>query len=202
MYPAQAFFDGLYTENDLPDDLTINPYDLNSDQSVVVQRNGLIYGPHVFGPGYSQQVTIRETLFFAPEEGPNWVLEEAGEAGVGVLDSSPCMFFGPIPGYLLGAGPGGITDNFADTYTVTTNHGSGTVSRISLCIWTGTDELGCPLELRYDSRVSPPRPTSCKWTVKYAEGGLEPCDGATIAVKGPLQNTPVGSYGGGAVTVS
>lgn len=167
MYPAQAFFDGLYTQDDLPDELTINPYDLGG--TAVVQRNGLVYGPVQFSEGYSQQVTIKEVALpgtppgFNLLNGPAWVLEAIGE-GSGLLDDSPCLFIGQFS-----FGPGGITDLFEDTYEVT-GPISGTVTRQSQCLWTGTD-------LRLSN-------FGYRWKVNGNK-------------KNGLQNTPVGSYGEG-----
>lgn len=166
MFPAQAFFDGLYTQDDLPDELTINPYDLGG--TAVVQRSGLIYGPVQFFEGYSQQVTIKEVPFpEAPDYGPAWVLEATIGDGGGftVLDDASCLFQGTP----ANSGPGGITDRFEDTYEVT-GPISGTVTRQSQCLWTGTD-------LRLSN-------FGYRWKVNGNK-------------KNGLQNTPVGSYGEG-----
>jgi hypothetical protein len=104
---------------------------------------------------------------------------------------------------LFFSGELGATDLFADTYTITTNQATGVVTRQSLCVWTGVDDLGCPLELRYEDRAAPPRAGSqYKWTVDFAEGGLSPCDERAIAIKTPYQNTPVGSYDYAGVSVA
>lgn len=166
MYPAQAFFDGLYTQDDLPDSLTINPYDLGG--TAVVQRNGLVYGPVQFFEGYSQRVTIKEVPFpQTPDYGPAWVLEATIGVGGGftVLDDGPCLFQGAP----ANSGHGGITDLFEDTYEVT-GPISGTVTRQSQCLWTGTD-------LRLSN-------FGYRWKVNGNK-------------KNGLQNTPVGSYGEG-----
>lgn len=191
MYPAQAYFDGLYTQDDLPDELTINPYDLGN-ASVVVQRNGLIYGPHQFFAGYQQQVTIKEMPYpESPEIGPSWVLEAIGESGVGILDDSQCLF-AETPFGEFGAGAGGITDLFEDTYAVTVNFAGGgslssVIDRVSLCLWV-TEDITTEIYfagLEYNSNT-------CKW---------EHFDSDDIrGIKQDPHNTPVGTYisGGGA----
>jgi hypothetical protein len=136
MYPAEAFYDGLYTEEDLPNTLIINPFDLNATESVEVSRDGLIYGPYQFFEGYSQQVTILEDFGGL---GPRWVLEETG---VGVLDDLPCLFQSFSNG--VEAGPAGITDTFADTYYFSdgpTNANNIALNRISLCVWESEEWL-------------------------------------------------------------
>jgi hypothetical protein len=169
MYPAQAFYDGLYTEEDLPDSITINPFDLG-DVSVEVFRDGLIYGPYQFSENYSQQVTIREDVFGEPK----WILEQAEINGI--LDDSSCLFFdfGPEIG---GKGPAEITDTFAYTYTATTEQGTETLTRQSLCVWSGEENT-----LRFSATE-----TFVGWLLNG-----EPKQGT--------MNTPVGNYESGSVS--
>jgi hypothetical protein len=209
MYPAQAFYDGLYTEDDLPDTLIINPYDLNSGQSAIsveVSRNGLIYGPYEFFEGYAQQVTIIEDFF---GEGPQWILEQVGSAE---LDGSPCLFFdfGPEVG---GLGPAGITDTFADTYEIDVQNAGqiNELSRNSLCVWGGAQSNYLAYYDGNDSFISayysgPPH----KWI--FIRGTLQPDEGGGVWEKDSPQNGPEGTYspsanagdfaGVGTVTVS
>jgi hypothetical protein len=110
--------------------------------------------------------------------------------------------------------PDWVYDDFADTYTVTfprlAGYGSGTatVTRQSLCGWSGLDETGCEVILIYETTPFPPLPNSrFKWVVETpyipfdAQGGCE----TVFSIKTPNQNTPAGEYSGsfvGVVTVS
>jgi hypothetical protein len=184
MYAAQAYFDGLYTADDLPDSLTINPYDLNSGQSgisVEVSRNGLIYGPYQFFEGYSQQVTIVSDFAGL---GPKWVLQHVETNNV--LDDNNCLFEESIFGEGFGAGAGGITDLFEDTYKVEAFDSNGGLFitdiyvRESLCLWVGSEEES---SLVFSSPISESFPFG--WLAEIVE-----FDGK----KSGNQNTPVGEY--------
>jgi hypothetical protein len=176
MYPADRLGVG-YAVEDLPDKIKFVGGEFTKNNPPLVFTNDpnvLIYY------GFAS-----EGVGIAGGEGL-WrqFVDFGGTEGAGCL-------IGDIGGSLF-------TDDFADTYTVTTNQATGVVTRQSLCVWTGVDDLGCDLELRYEDRVSPPRSGSqYKWTVDFAEGGLTPCAERAIAVKTPNQNTPVGSYDAG-----
>jgi hypothetical protein len=88
------------------------------------------------------------------------------------------------------------TDNFEDTYTVTTPFGVGTVARESLCVWRGTDNNGCDLTLFYGGGgfefISE---AANKWAVSFSsyleEGG---CETGYISIKDGFQNSPIGTH--------
>jgi hypothetical protein len=187
MYPAQAFYDERYTEDDLPNTLIINPFDLNATESVEVSRDGLIYGPYQFFEGYSQQVTIFENF---ENVGPRWVLEQTG---VGVLDDSPCLFQSFSNG--VEVGPAGITDAFADTYTVYVNGLADVfdetflVIRRSLCVWSSDVDEGEPSGVV----LTAPQSFSPKWVLAVADIGQ---------AKDDPQNSPIGLYGNQGTEIS
>jgi hypothetical protein len=194
LYPASALYDGRLTLGDLPDNLQINPYDLNESVSATVVRSGSIYGPYTFfegDPDYTQRVTFVENLPFDPSSGPQWVLETSpGE----VLDSAPCLFTQGEFG--AGAGPGGITDLFDDTYRATLTYYTTSIGlvplpggafgslppefnfiRTSLGTWKGEQPAGYGYTLDYITNA-----TYSGWTIN----GVEKTTG--------LQNNPTGFY--------
>lgn len=203
MYPADQLGIG-YSANDLPDTIELLVLTApNVEEWFILPRDGSQYGPieTTFTIGattitYDLYVIV-ETFVDQLEWFDLFIRKDTNAESLSPI--SPCLFDPPPEdiGFNI------IEDNFADTYTVTTNQSSGVVSRQSVCLWEGTDGLGCPIALRYENRIDPPRTGSrFKWTVDYAEGGLEPCNERAIAVKGPNQNTPVGDYDGGIVTVA
>jgi hypothetical protein len=140
MYPAQGFYDGLYTEQDLPDEIYLPPFDLSAvDQSYVgevIQRNGTIYGP-------AQHPTNQRIEFVEDSFGrPIW----AWYTGDFVIFDEDCLV-SEIPGF-QGA-QRETMDLFADTYTVERRtetltgppDATFTITRESLCRWCGFDPL-------------------------------------------------------------
>jgi hypothetical protein len=178
MYPADQLGVG-YTAEDLPDEIM---YIIN------VQGEQRLAWPKV-GDKYVRQFCDDEECYEAEirVEGGQWLFGFDNNVPPAYWFGSNCLF--------QEGDEQGFKDNFADTYTVTTNQATGVVTRRSLCSWTGIDSLGCDLELLYETLLVPPRSgTRFKWTIDFAEGGLTPCAERAIAVKTPHQNTPVGSY--------
>jgi hypothetical protein len=87
--------------------------------------------------------------------------------------------------------PDWVYDDFADTYTVTHNTGSGTVSRTSLCVWEGEDNNGCPLYLEYRDE----EPFAFQWVLNWTVfiDGIG-CESVEAGPKESPQNSPVGTY--------
>jgi hypothetical protein len=194
MYPADQFG----TIDDLPDSV-LAP--INADQLGIYTRDGSRFvgtftgddGPIGF------EVIVATSSFGAT----GWTLR--AEGGTVTEGTFPCLF---------GQDELQTQDNFADTYTVTfprlDGYGSGTatVTRQSLCGWSGLDETGCEVILIYETTPFPPLPNSrFKWVVETpyypfeVQGGCE----TVFSTKTPNQNTPVGEYSGsfiGVVTVS
>ena len=200
MYPADQYNVSFF-EEDLPDELKFNFYsDFELIETLTAQKNATQYGiywwpiPLSGGEGYPTSYALRHdgnVWGLYTQETPN-IEDEFTDLG-----GQRCLIDDPDTTVVW------FEDNFEDTYTVTTNQATGVVTRQSLCVWRGIDDLGCSLELRYESRISPPQAGSqYKWTVDFAEGGLSPCDERAIAIKTPNQNTPVGSYDYAGVSVA
>jgi hypothetical protein len=187
MYPAEELGVG-FAEEDLPDELQFNVTLGGVSYQLVAQKNASPYGLYWWPIGNTSYVLRFEDGAYQLETQETINIED-GFTGLG---SQRCLVDDPSVANPI------LQDTFADTYTVTTNQATGVVTRQSLCIWTGVDNLGCDLELRYEDRASPPRSGSrYKWTVDFAESGLTPCAERAIAIKTPNQNTPVGSYDAG-----
>jgi hypothetical protein len=185
MYPAQALFDGLYTVDDLPDTVVITYTEAQSPFTT--------FGPYVLtrtgsnffgGPDNEVGIGLSTT-------GELWTIED-GSGGIG---SFPCLINEESPGSPFVVT---IEDQFADTYTVAYEGDSAQVTRVSLCVWTGTTQSeGTTVlwRLEYSSINDPEAPAYLKWVASIQ--GL-----TTVAgIKSPFQNTPVGAYGSG-ITVS
>jgi hypothetical protein len=129
MYPAQALVDGLYTVDDLPDEVQIGPYILQKGvaQAVFpVQVEGAFYG--TISDGDEEAYIYLDN--FAWNFGP-----AVGSGG------QECLVDGNI-----------VQDQFADSYTVTGPPGGPvTVTRQGLCLWTGSDTCGNGVILEFIS---------------------------------------------------
>jgi len=186
-YPANAFENGDFTIDDLPDTLfdeldvlsynkLESPFDASSEVGVpyLIYYGGLGNGIGIRTGSGAWSIQIDASfgsenqclLRKLPEEEPfDWVI-----------------------------------DQFADTYTVSYEGDSATVTRQSLCIWTGEtiDEEGTTVRwrLEYVSINDPDAQANYKWIASIQ--GL-----TTIAgIKIPPQNSPVGTYGLAGITVS
>lgn len=124
MYPAQALVDGLYTADDLPDEIfvisSLGNIVLPVDRSGPIGDRGIKY---YYGDIGGEEVSVSL----------NTDLTEAIWLGSAEVDT--------IGGCLISKleidDPGGPTlDQFADTYTVS-GPTSGTVTRESICVWRG-----------------------------------------------------------------
>lgn len=181
LYPAEGFG----TVDDLPDSINytdaftsftltkVEPFDyggmlvyyvadLDSEQYI-----GIPYEA-IFNPGDCQN----------PEQTLGW----GGGPGVGAFSSSCCLIRG------LSAPPEYITDNFADTYTLTAYDqnglvGSVAVTRVSLCLWTGVNSFGNVSGIEYLE-------DSSTWAASFP-----PEQDIIDGTKFGFQNTPVGDYG-------
>ena len=107
----------------------------------------------------------------------------------GVRSSRPCLI------------QGGVEDQFADSYTITPNVGGAAsptvVTRISLCVWRGTDTCGNFVYLSYGP--NPDGGQDIMWNV-FFRFYTPTCviDGQVDGQKneGEFENTPVGTYSG------
>jgi hypothetical protein len=186
MYPASALIDQLYTDEDLPDEIKFV----------------------VSGGGFETLAKIPPTPVIGADE-PLTAYYGLPTEGVGILETSKlwatfivdlsvntdtrqCLFDtqsfeSPNLWYV---------DNFADTYTVVHNTGSGTVSRTSLCVWEGEDNNGCPMIMQYEGTPLnlEPTPSSYKWIVGISFFDGIQCESTEGGVKTGFQNNPIGTY--------
>jgi len=161
MYAAQSLVDGDYSENDLPDAVTVDGISFN--------RSGTGYGNTTNG------VIL---------EGNVWVKYRNG-----VRSERPCLI------------QGGVVDQFANSYTVAPNIGDSAsptiVTRISLCVWRGTDVCGNFVYLSYGS--NPNGGQDIMWNVFFRfYTPICVIDGQVDGQKNDdeFENTPVGTYSG------
>lgn len=113
MYPAQALIDGIYTVENLPDELlAFSPSD---GTFVTVEKTGGI------DPAYIYPANPTITIFIAEYEG---IFQWHGPGG---LPYGNCLIAESF-----------VLDKFADTYTVQSTNGlipNTLVTRISRCVW-------------------------------------------------------------------
>jgi hypothetical protein len=182
MYAADAY-GVLFGEDDLPDEVKVegiiytkvdSPYTITAEtESFEVYYEGrLLQDPEV-----QEFIAIAN---FAPSQ---WT-----QGTVLAFTSFDCL----ITEFSL------IKDTFEDTYTITTPYSSGTVSRIGLCEWQGTDQFGCVIGILYfgyPEAVDATGSIAYKWGVYFAE--YDPpfgCSTGLGAIKQGNQNTPVGTH--------
>jgi hypothetical protein len=202
MYPAQALFDGLYTYEDLPDtvfDAINNVFftKLSSPQTGTGAGAPGVPTTYFLGTD-SNNFTVGIGIYSNDDEGPNsgpiWRGSEVANEGeqYGACLFAP-KFNDPLDYFRL-------EDQFADTYTMSYEGASATVTRQSLCTWTGEtiDEEGTTVRWRLDyvSMNNPEAPANYKWLVSIQ--GLTTIGGIKI----PPQNSPIGTYGLAGIIVS
>ena len=175
MYYAQALADGLYTADDLPDEIELRQGTFPTE---IFTRSGNGYTGTLVGAPWT--IELRDDIFDAGFYWASFDSDGKGANTAGCLvgaypkDDASTLTFGWDGWH--------TADRFADTYTIS-GPVAGTVTRVGACEWIGDD-----LVLRYNGGfiTSPPfRPTgSFKWIVNGN-------------AKSGFQNTPVGSYAGG-----
>ena len=175
-YPAQGFVDGLYTVDDLPDEIIFTKASIDLIDVLLTKTGGSIS----FYEGYYGANLLSVKIL-----GSVWILFAFGEE-FGLSSRPECLF-------VTNDEFDGSFDTFADSYTVSGGPlGAITVTRVSLCLWTGLDSCGntASLELLEDSF------NGKLWFVSVPNYIL-PCvvfdvlQGENIG----FGNTPVGSYG-------
>lgn len=190
MYPAQGLIDGLYTENDLPDAVTVTAGYFNAGQylvgNFVYNKSGATYLPSQFPPPGSFPTFFGDliaTSFIDEESGPDphyvWYLSNSfPQYGTACLIG---------PGY--GAPVLQVNDQFADSYTFSAagmSPSSVVVTRRSLCRWDFFEE--------------DPEGGGRYWILEYAtDRRPDALWYFTIPSTFPvykigLQNSPVGTY--------
>jgi hypothetical protein len=193
MYPAQALGDGDYSYDDLPDVIEV----LIDNVFTPFSRSGIyFYSDSAIGliPAGDYRVRLLDNgvpwIPGTEDFQYNWRLEVWNGISWGTrddIDDWQCLIQGLPEDFER------THDQFADTYTVSGGElGPIQVTRVSLCLWEGTDSCGNKAQLIYLED-----PFNGKlWFVDVPQYG-EPCvifdvrQGEKIG----LQNTPVGGYG-------
>jgi len=180
MYPAQELADGVYTVNDLPDVLLVR---LGDPPDTLVYKTGGT-GPAYFGVNEEtqQEVSIYLVQSFENPELAQWQINPGGLEISCLID----VF---------------VEDQFANSYTVAPNIGDSAsptiVTRISLCVWRGTDACGNFVYLSYG--LNPDGGQDIMWNV-FFRFYTPTCliDGQVDGQKNDdeFENTPVGTYSG------
>ena len=185
MYPSQALFDGLYTYEDLPD--TVLGTGIFADNNVVMSRLNPPQ-PSIDSTGtsyYRGTSTLGLLVGIGLRDGDEWVGSEVANEGAGF---GQCLI-----SRFPASSPNGIGDQFADSYTISGGQlGSITVTRVSLCLWEGTDSCGNLATLIYLED-----PFNGKLWFADVPNYLEPCVRFDVrqGEKIGFQNSPVGNYG-------
>jgi len=188
-YPAQALVDRLYTYQDLPD--TVLGTGIFGDDNVVMSRlnppqpsiasSGTSYYRGLSSDGFLVGIGLRDGLEWVGTE----VANEDAEFGECLISR------------LL------IADQFAYSYTVTGPPGGPvTVTRQSLCVWTGPDSCGNEVRLEFLSYAEDS--DYPYWFIGWLEyfGPVGDCNAldSSSGVKDPYAqdgdgiDTPVGNY--------
>jgi hypothetical protein len=208
MYPALGYGDA-YTYEDLPDQILVRPGTTGGFSEGVIalkQNEGDDYlyvsSPYNASGGDLQIWEFRWRSF---SFGPRWAYRSRftyQELSVGVNEGGgglECLIGQSFEGGIF---VGAFTeDDFADAYTITTNGESVEVTRQSLCLWAGEDACGYVWQLAYGATQW--QANEYTWNV-YVNENTAPCSAPNLFTerKDGFQNTPVGDYGGGNVTVS
>ena len=170
MYPAQALVDGIYSDDDLPDQITYNYFFNGNPGSIILNRSGDQFS-----------ATIGEVQFFVRTASaiPNFIWEYriiSPIGGYGPNGSQDCL----ISDRFNFPDSNIIADEFANTYSVS-GPINGIVTRESLCVWQGQG-----LTLIYNGKIDQDFKISgtYKWTIN-------------THTKSNPQNSPVGLYESG-----
>jgi hypothetical protein len=179
MYPAQELIDGIYSDDDLPDEIQY-PYIFQGVPagSIILQRSGRVYSGQINNAEFKVEIVNSSwtyTIKSTPQEyGPN--------------GSGPCLFL-DVLGYPL-------KDTFKDTYYYSAENSTFpsqsfsnvALNRISLCKWQASSSDISRGYLHYVSSVIPDGVRDY-WLV----GGLG-IDGTVSSPNGLRLNIPVGAY--------
>ena len=187
MYPATAYTNELYSFDDLPDEVEFWHNDGEGGALVgpiIVPKNGSA-GQFFYGG----ETDLSPRISHFTDEwlvGVNQI--DPGLGDCLILDK---LTIEPAPAAGDGTRSIWVFDRFEDTYTVTHNTGSGTVSRTSVCVWEGEDNNGCPLYLEYRDE----EPFAFQWVLNWTVfiDGIG-CESGEAGPKESPQNSPVGTY--------
>ena len=175
-YPAQAFVDGLYSADDLPDFIEV------AGNLLIKQSTGF--------PRYAYPDSGEFYVNDPEEEGDLWSVVIFGSTSFG-LDCLISSF--------NGSAPLGTEDLFANSYTITypPTSISVVVTRVSLCVWQGNDGCGRPWYLIYGTSIFGSG-NDYTWFIFMAIDENTVCGDfqQPAASKIGFQNTPVGNYSG------
>ena len=166
-YPAQALVDGLYTYEDLPDAIDIDSIEFTK-----------LDPPQFIGGVTQYYINLDGEYLGIEDQTPDSIWAYEGGNNACLLNDA------------------GWEDQFADTYTVSGEPlGSVTLTRVSLCLWTGLDSCGNTVFLELFADLDDGR----IWYLEFPSY-ISPC---VLEEWSPIRavenigygNTPVGSYG-------
>ena len=187
MYPSEALVDGLYTVDDLPDEIIFTNVSINLVGVLLTKTGGNISFYEGYHNGDLLSVRIKNFIDLSGEERNVWILFAFGEE-FGLSSRPECLF-------VTDDEFNGSYDTFADTYTVSGEPlGSVTLTRVSLCLWTGLDSCGNTVFLELfadpdDGRI---------WYLEFPHY-ISPCVLSETLIRSVENigygNTPVGGYG-------
>jgi hypothetical protein len=187
MYPADKL-DATpgYVAADLPDAITV----FEAGTPINLPRSGTTFGP-TSGSVYKWRVS-----YYADYSGtgfPQWAVEQS-------LLTNPYDSFSAVSAWdclITQGGDGNLTpgddtveDQFAPTYSYTSGFSSGTLTRVSLCVW---EDLASGSE-------DPPMPKNyIAWVATRLDGtpgfvGRDYNAPVNVYEKTDPQNSPVGTY--------
>ena len=183
MYPAQGLIDGLFTVADLPDEIAMS----SNGGDVLSKINPPV--PAFGADGITMYYGLAGEGVGIEDATGGWVFFQDGGINEDVIVPPACLFsdtnIPQTPPF----------DVFEDTYTLTSIDGSIVVTRVSLCRWELTVEVGSP-NLGGSLEYFPINPVegqpSPAWAVGMNDGqGGSPAGGEKTS---PNLASPVGTY--------
>jgi hypothetical protein len=180
LYPATAFNNGDITIEDLPDKIKFLGGEFTKN-TPPLDASGNTGTPFLIYYGF-----VGEGIGI--ENGTSqWTQQTDFSTGI----SNDCLVTDGLDGW--------YTDDFEDTYTVTT-YETFQISRTGLCTWFGLDSNGCETLLEYLGVPSDLAETenAYKWVLSWSgafDPGQEGCASARLqGAKEGFQNSPTGTY--------
>jgi hypothetical protein len=192
MYPADKLnVEGGYTSDDLPD--AVDMYDDNDPPPPIHVGTLTKNNPPLSADGIPPYPDGAAFVYYGSVDGPAIILfagvwnywsggSNKHENGCLTTDYSPTVQTAYID----------VQDQFNATYTISpTGQSDITVTRVSLCVWEGSDNFGRTAQLLY-SPTDGSLAVDNKWVVTFTADDIY--FESTVAVKADPQSSPVGEY--------